>query len=269
MKYLTFESKGSCIRESFLRKGCFKERSLLPVGAACVVANGIREMLAAMLQTGVEVRLFAPVIPDRRAWDTLLKGAVLLRARGSVGEAAIIARPDDAGTLVRATFGEIPQSADSASTIERGSMSVIEREVLQRLLRRLSGTLGSICGAQAQTAVVSLRRCDEVRYSTYFEVSIERPVMASLGIALVQDPSPEPQGALALEHLSEVQLPLRVHLSGGKISAARACELKAGDVLPLDDEMVTALWLGSKELARGSCGASDNRYAFSIHEVAA
>lgn len=261
---LEFDNSTDFYAGKRLRHVRFRDRSLLPVSAACVVANGVREVLASVLGVGVDVRLFAPVIPDRNAWAAILEEAIVLRARGSLGEAAIVVRPEDARALLGAAFGEIPQGACV--------MSAIEREVLQRLLQRLSGTLASICGTQVETMIALPEKRDlvsAISYAAYFEVAIERPLVASLGVALVRDPSPEPHGAVAFEDLREVRLPLRVRMDAGKFPAARICELAAGDVLPLSDGMVSALLSGAREIARGQCGMNDNHYAFSIHDVAA
>jgi flagellar motor switch protein FliM len=257
MKCLEFERSGVIVAGRYVRRARFWERSSLPIAAACVVANGMRETLASLLLVPVEVRLFEPVIPNASAWNDILRDAMFFHVQGSLTEAAIVLRPQDARTLACAAFGE------QIST-ER-SLSPIEGEVIQRLLRLLAGTLTSVCGSPNTAPTVS-PMLHQTPYMTYFELSLEQPVVAHIGVALARDPSPEPHGAVAIEDLRGVYIEARARLVGADISAQKILDLQPGHIIPLKSHVRTTLTIGERRFACGACGASDGHYALVIDE---
>jgi flagellar motor switch protein FliM len=106
-------------------------------------------------------------------------------------------------------------------------------------------------------------------YMTYFELSLERPVVARIGIALARDPSPEPHGAVAIEDLRGVRIEARARLVGADISAQTMRDLEPGHIIPLKSNVRSVLTIGKRGFARGTCGASDGHYALAIDESVA
>jgi len=126
-----------------VRQARFETRSSLPTSAACVVANGVRETLASVLGVAVSVRLFEPVIPDPAAWQAIAQHASLYRVRGSVAEAVIILRPNDAISLVAAVFGE-----PAGQTSNQRLLSPIELDVANRIASAIAANLSVVCGTR-------------------------------------------------------------------------------------------------------------------------
>ena len=255
MKHLAFDAPGSLRHGRRVRRARFVERSMLPVAAACVVANGMRETLASLLSTAVELRLFAPVMPARGAWRHVYEGARLYRVRGSLGEAALVVGADDALALAGLAFGEAPSRGRATSPIER--------EVLARIVRALAGTFGALVGAidgppreaEPEAAV----------FTTFFEVALERPVPLRLGIA-TREPVPTCAGGLRLADLADVHLDLTVRLAPGSIGPVRLGDLRPGACLPITTLAgpTAELCARSRAIARGTCGARNGRYALEV-----
>ncbi|MGB7048972.1 MAG: hypothetical protein WBD57_11665, partial [Candidatus Cybelea sp.] len=163
-----------------MRRWIATRRSSLPPSAACVVGNGVREALAALFAAPVELRVIEPSIPRASAWPTVLRDALLYRVRGSVADAVIVVRSEDAATLAAALFGERPSRANHP-------LSPFERDVLDRTIGSLAAHLGSVCGTRESLGAERIDRIE--RLVTYFELSLLEPVVARIGIALTQDPS--------------------------------------------------------------------------------
>ena len=89
MRFLSFSER----TEERTREIAWERRSLLPLSAAALVAANVRERLQGALGT-VEVRLFAPRIPDEAGWTTLRTGSRIDGVRGALGAAAFVTRPD-------------------------------------------------------------------------------------------------------------------------------------------------------------------------------
>ena len=243
-----------------IRKAAFGPRSGLPPSAACVVANGVRETLTSILSSPVEMRLFEPSVPPLPAWPAIVKGAVLYRVRGSIADAAIVLRCADALSLVAALFGE------GFAHHER-ELSPIERDVLDRTVNAIAAHLGSVCGTRENRCVERIGAIEG--YATYFELLIEEPVAARIGIALSRDPSPEPQRRIEIGHLGSVSLTARATLDLGRIPSRAVAELRPGSVLTFrpHDLQRCALRMHGRSLARGGCGVRNGRYAFHVEAV--
>ncbi len=256
MKSLGFPPSGRRLKEAR-----FETRSSLPISAACVVANGVRETLSSLLGVAVAMRLFAPLIPAPQAWRAILCNARLYRVRGEVADAAIVLRACDAGALASALFGESP-----AAPVERG-LSPIECDVLDRLVAGIATNFSAVCGTRDGRAIERAAAIDG--FVTYFELSVEEPVRARIGIALSRDPSPETRGCLEAAHLSAVELPVRATLDLGTTQAEAITRLTVGATMPIDP---TAFQRGEltahgRRIARGSGGARNGRFAFFVDAV--
>ncbi|MGA8534785.1 MAG: FliM/FliN family flagellar motor switch protein [Candidatus Tumulicola sp.] len=245
-----------------IRDARFEERSSLPVSAACVVAAGVRETLAALLGVAVAVRLLEPVIPTPEAWAAIARGAMLYRFHGSVADAIIVLRPRDAGALAAAAFGE----PAAASTPER-ELSPLEREVLDRAVSAVAGTLNAVCGARERDVLERVQTIGA--FVTYFEVVLEQSVDARIGIAVSRDPAPEPHGRLEIGDLGDICVAPVVSLDMTAIEAGALAQLKIGALLaiPLASGFRGRLHVGGRTLARGTCGTYDGRYALAVESV--
>lgn len=240
-----------------VRKWVVTRRSSLPVSAACVVANGIRESLAALFAAPVELHVFEPSIPRLCAWPMLLRDALLYRIRGSVADAVVVLRPDDAAALAAALFGEPSSRANRP-------LSPFERDVLDRTIGMLAAHLGSVCGTRESLGAERVDRIE--RLATYFELSLLEPVVARIGIALTRDPSPQPQTRIEAAHLAEIPIATCVRFALGPVWGRAIAALAAGATLPVSpDELhrCTLVAFG-RALARGTCGFAGGRRALRV-----
>ena len=258
MTVLEFERHTESVNGRRVRRARFGRRSSLPVSAACVVANGVRETLSALLATPVSLRLLEPVIPDAQAWQALAAGAQLFGVRGPVCEAAFVVRAPDASALAGSVFGE---PADGTR-----KLSAVEQEVLVRALRGIAGCLTSVCGRELSP----LERILDIRgYVTYFELLIERPVSARIGIALSRDPAARGTATLRIEDLLDVEVEVSVQFACGTLPAAAFLDLRPGSDVPMKTRVGEPglLKAGGAILARGECGAMGGRNAMIVTAV--
>ena len=245
-----------------IRKPVFRPRSALPSSAACIVANGVRETLTSIFSSPVEMRVFEPSIPAPPAWPAIVKDAVLYRVRGSIADAAIVLRSADALSLVAALFGE--------GSVHRGrELSPIERDVLDRTVNAIAAHLVSVCGTRESRCVERIGTIEG--YSTYFELLVEEPVAARIGVALSRDPSPEPRGCVEIGHLAAVPIATRVTLDLGRIPSGAVADLRPGSVLTLRpyDLQRCSLLAHGRSVARGACGVRNGHYALHVETVGA
>ena len=255
MTVLGFEQRSESINGRRIRRARFERRSSLPVSAACLVANSVRETLGALLATSVHLRLLEPVIPDAHAWQAIAAGAQLFAVRGPVCDAAFVLRPQDALALAGSAFGE---SADAMRPL-----SALEQEVLVRALRGVAGSLAPVCGRELSP----LERILDIRgFVTYFELLIERPAAARIGVALSRDPVARGAAMLRIEDLLDVELEVRVQFASGMLPAAAFLDLRSGSNVPMKTRVGEPglLKAGGAVLARGECGATGERNAMII-----
>lgn len=245
MKHLVFSGAER------VRPAEFVERSLLPVSAACIVANAIRERLATLSRAEVDLRLWPPAIPRADAWDAILRDARVYVIRGARADAAIVLRPHDANALAALLFGE-----SEASPAER-ALSPIESEITRRAVAALASSLAAVCG---ETRVEESSGIDAV---TYFELHVLAPVAFCIGIALSREPQAgvarkvQGEAILAALFTVSVELPLRL------LRAEQIAGLKFGDVLEADSPRAT-LRANGEIYARGACGVSGDRFAMRL-----
>jgi hypothetical protein len=242
-----------------VRSARFEQRSALPVSAACLVASAMRETLAALLGLPVDLRLFEAAIPSPQAWSAIACGALLYRVRGTIADGAIVLRPSDASVLAAAAFGETFEDVK----VER-ELSPIERDLLDRVVSAIVGSLAPVCGKREPEAIE--RAAEIAGFVTYFEVALERPVEARIGVALSRDPAPEPHGSLALEYLADLEVPLTAHLELGTLEAAAVAALAAGAFVPITSSSLFhgSLEIGGRTIAHGTCGMRAGRYAIAL-----
>lgn len=265
MKSLGFappENRAGATIGKRVRRVRFESRSDLPVSAACVVANGVRETLWALLGAPVTLRLFEPSIPSQQAWAAILRRARLYRARGSVADATIVLRAVDAIALAAILFGEV-----AAAPVPERALSPIECDVIDRMAGAIASNLGAVCGV-AEGAGVECVAAIGSRV-TYFELLLVAPVRARIGIALSRDPSPEPRGCLEAGHLSRVPLRAQVSIDLGRAEAASVARLRVGEIVPIDSANFhgCSLMASGRRIARGSCGVRHGRYALTVQAI--
>ncbi len=257
MKTLAFEPDAYAVHGRRVRAGRFVERSLLPVSAACLVANGVREALAGAIACDVEVRLLAPVVPSSSAWRAIADRSTIVVVHGASGDAALVLHEIDAAKLAAAVFGETVVSARE--------LSHIERRVVERLVTVLAGALSPVCGVTAAAAGPGDGAL-LAGFAVYFEVLVEQPVSARIGIALAADAAPARGPSLQIEDLLPCELELRVRSEAPPISIAELAALELGSVVPMTGTTAFAgsLLLAGREIARGECGVLGPRFAFAL-----
>ncbi len=240
-----------CVRE--MR---FERRSFLPPSAACVVANGVRETLASLLSTPVTMRLCEPTVPDARAWDAIARDAILYRVSGSVADAAVVLRAADALALASAAFGEAFDGSSDARTL-----SPIEREVVERAVKAVAANLCAICGARDS---FPLERVATIGgFVSFFEMLLQKPVEARIGVALSRDPAPECRGSLEFPHLQGVRVTAVASVDLGTNGAPALAWLREGAIVPIRaaDLHRCSLTLAGRRVAGGTCGVNNGRLA--------
>lgn len=241
-----------------LKRARFEARSALPISAACVVANGVRETLSSLLGVPVAMRLFAPSIPSAQAWQAILEDARLYRVRGNVADAAIVLRAADANGLAGALFGE------SGSGAAQRSLSPIECDVLDRMVGSIAANLGAVCGPRNGHAVERVPGISG--FVTYFEFAVDEPVGARIGVALSRDPSNEARGSLEIGHLARITVRTLATIELGNAQAAAVARLAVGAMLPIDAAALHRCRLAThgQRLAHGSAGVLNGHYAFRV-----
>ena len=256
MKTLGFARTGEVIAGKRVRPLVFEERSLLPLSAACVVANGVRETLSALFAEAVAIKLYEPVVPSSVAWNAITCDATIHHVRGPNVEAAVIVRMPDASILAAAAFGE----RDGRPS----SLSALERTVIDRTVRAVAVHFAPLCG-QGNYEIASGAAGDLAGYATFFELQIDRPVLARIGIALRSDPIPEARPGLVLEDLTDLGMDLAVEVDIGRLSAAQAGALEVGAFLPFArGPLRGSLRIAGRTLASGECGVCGAQYALAI-----
>ncbi len=244
-----------------VRRIVFGARSALPTSAACVVANGVRETLARLLGVPVEVGLSEPAIPGADAWPEIVREAILYRIAGAVADAAIVLRRRDALALTGALFGELDEDRQPRA------LSPIENDVLDRTVSAMAAHLGAVCGARESHPVERVESLG--RFTTYFEMFIESPLAARVGVALSRDPQPAPQRRFEIGHLADVPLQLRASMELGLLRGGEVAALQPGTLLPIGLWRLQrcALHFAGRPIVRGGCGVRNGHYAFTVAPV--
>ncbi|HTX55912.1 MAG TPA: hypothetical protein VMD47_02320 [Candidatus Acidoferrales bacterium] len=229
---------------------------MLPLSAACLVASAVRETLTGLFGEAVSLRLFEPVIPTPEAWRAIAADATIYRVRSSSADAAIIVRPRDAAVLAAAAFGE----CDARSDV----LSVLERTVLERTVRAIAAQFAPLCGAGTLETTIQSDR-DVAGFVTFFELSIDGPARARIGVALSRDPVPEAKPEITIEDLFGLPVELAVRIDAGVHPAAVLGSLEPGDVLWLPGGTPRGtLRAAGRPLAAGECGVHGRYYALAL-----
>jgi len=239
-----------------VREARFVRRSGLPLSAACLVANGVREHLSSSLGRAFETSVIDPVVLDQRAARALFSGATVYRVRGRLCDAFTVLRSDDALRLAALAFGETERA--------EGEMSPVERLTLDRLLALLPPLCVPLCGEVRSVATETPERAS-AESAAYFEVRLS-PVAVAFGFAMSIDPSEVAVPALALEDLRDLEMECTVECARGTIDVDALARLSAGETLALQTPLGGGgtLCVSGVPIAYGTCGARGERAAFAI-----
>lgn len=250
MKTLVFNGSKSRSGHRTIRAGSFQARSHLPLAAATLVANAMREQLAALLRCEVAVRLCEPCVPEPQAWPILLASSRSVLVRGPITDVALVLREEDAHGFITAAFG--------ADILAQGPPSLIEGRVIDRLLEALAGTLGPIVGPRFVTH--ALKEPGQRVFAAYFEVLIEAPMQARVGVAIVHDPPPPVRGCVEPAAMDPIEIEVSAVFACGEHPAAQVVELTIGDVITIEDSTIYLRAQGAL-LGHGECGVSAGKFA--------
>jgi len=241
---------GRIVRPSF-----FKARSTLPLSAACLVANGVREQLSRLLAAELDVDLIEAVIPDADERRILVDGATIFRVRGRLCDAFVIVRTADARRLVALAFGE-------GERPERDPLSDIECATLDRIASGLVPLCNTLCGTLGPTVRESSERaaCD---LASYFEVRTTGVLRIAIGFALSRDPPEEIGERMSLADLEDVELEGAVEFGRGALGVPAFSRLAAGATIVLDTQLGApgSLRFGDVTFAQATCGHKHGRSA--------
>jgi hypothetical protein len=243
--------------EPSLRRAAFEERSWLPLSAACLVAANVRETLGALLGMPLQTRLLEPAIPRDDGWREIERDATIHRVRGSVSDAAIVLRLRDATAIAAVAFGERAAPGEPLRPL-----SPLERDVLDRIVASIAGALVPVSGPYERD---SLERISSMfGFRSYFEIAIDPPVEARIGIALSRDVPPEPAGSLSVEALLGIELRLDAIADLAHMPARAVVSLHAGDMFALRGWNATRLTIAGRTIGTGPAGIRNERYALSL-----
>jgi hypothetical protein len=241
-----------------IREISFVRRSTLPLSAACLVANGVREALSRLLASELDVDLTEPAMPAADERRVLTSNATILRVRGRLCDGFVIVRPADARRLVALAFGEEERP-------DRDALSEIERTTLERIVAALVPLCNTLCGTLGPVGPESSERaaCD---LATYFEVRTTGRLRVAFGFALTCDPAEETGERLTLADLAEVELEGTVEFARGELGVPAFSRLAEGVTIALDTALGTPgmLSFGGVAFARGTCGIANGRSAISF-----
>ena len=246
-----------------VRRMRFVPRASIPVEAACVVANGIRETLRELFGETCELVLGEPAALDATAWALLARDALLFLTRGRQTDVVLVLPQRDARRLVLRAFGE-------GDALPDGACSALELHALERIAARCAAAFDPLC-AERRAGSRAVRAHDVPACAAYFDLRVHAPVALTLGIGIVRDlPDPGPSGALPAFVLDSVAVEARAVFAEGTIDAAAFVGLKAGDVVRLGTKVgaPASLNLGGRRLATGVPGVVASRTAFLVHDVA-
>ena len=252
---LAFESPRLLADGRVTRECAFSPRSTLPLSAACLVANGVREHLSRALGTELDVDLVAPVVPGSRERRILTDDALVYRVRGRICDGFVVVRAADARALAAAAFGEPERPpTDALSEIERATVDRIARGLVP-LCATLCGTLGPVVPESNERAA-----CDVV---TYFEVRTTGGPRFAIGFGLTRDPAEEIEERIELADLVDVEIEGRVEFARGVLGIPAFGRLAPGATIAFDTALGTPgrLHFGDVVFGRGACGTRNGRGA--------
>jgi hypothetical protein len=240
----------------------FVPRASIPLEAACVVANGIRETLRELLGE-CDLVLGEPAALGPQAWALLARDSLLFLTRGRLTDVVIVLPQRDARRLVLRAFGEGDELPD-------GACSALELHALERIAARCAGAFEPLFRGRGE-APRAVRGSEVPACAAYFDVRVRAPLALTLGIGVVRElPDPDPTAMLARSTLDALTVDLRAVFAEGILDAAGFVELRPGSVVKLETKVgaPASLNLGAGRLATGAAGVVGSHTAFLVHDVA-
>lgn len=244
-----------------VRRARFVGRPNVPLDAACVVANGVREALRPLIGE-VALTIGEPVAVEAPAWRGLVRDAFAFVAPGRVTDVIFTIGRRDARTLVQAAFGETGGGHD-------GLWSPLEGGALERIVGRCAAAALALCGERKGPVRAVVK--DEIPpFVAFFDVRIAAPVALTVGIGMTRDlPAPVPVAALGSAALGHVKAGVRVVLGRGFVPASSFLGLRVGDRVPLVTKVdgEGELNVAGQRIALGRCGVVHGHAAFEIRSI--
>jgi flagellar motor switch/type III secretory pathway protein FliN len=242
-----------------VRRARFVARPNLPVDAACVVANGVREALRGLLGEACALTIGEPVALDAATWRGLIGDALLFATPGRATDVVFVLAARDARRLVRAAFGE-----DAAA--EDGTWSALEAGAIERIVARCAIACDALCvERRGPTSVVDAARVSPS--AAYFDVRVSAPLALTIGVGIVRDlPEAPPVATLGPRVLEGLAFELHAVLGRAELSLPRLLDLRVGSVVALRTQVEGAgeLNLAGQRIAIGTCGVRAGRTAFEV-----
>jgi hypothetical protein len=245
-----------------VRRARFVLRPSLPVDAACVVANGVREALRTLLGEACTVTIGEPVALDAAAWRSLAPGALLFATPGRATDVVFVLAARDARRLVAAAFGE-------ETTAEDGSWSALEAGAIERIVARCANACEALC-VERRGPTCSVDAARVSRPVAYFDVRVSAPVALTLGVGILRDlPEAPPLTTVTPAALAGISVDVRVILGRGMLPVPRLLELQPGSLVRLGTKVDGAgeLNVAGQGIAFGTCGLRHGRTAFEVRSV--
>ncbi|MBV9439667.1 MAG: FliM/FliN family flagellar motor switch protein [Candidatus Eremiobacteraeota bacterium] len=245
-----------------VRPARFVARPSIPLEAACVVANAIRQTLRELLARPCDLVLGEPAALDAHRWSALVRDAHAFLTRGRQTDVVLVVPRADARRLVLQAFGEGDDLPDAAC-------STLELHALERIAARCAGTFEVLCaerrGAPQAVSGTAIPQC-----VAYFDLRVRAPLGISLGVGIVRDlPDPGPGPTLPRAVLDDVAIELRAVFAEGTIEGRDLLALQPGDVVPLDTALDGPAMLNAGDacIARGSAGIAGGNRAFLVERA--
>lgn len=254
---LAFGNRDAC----GVRAARFVPRSSIPLSAACMVANGIRETLRE-LWGECDVRLGEPAAIDADAWHELARDAHCFLTRGRQTDIVLTLSSADARALVLRAFGE-------GAPIGEGACSALELHAIERIAARCAAAFDPLC-AERHGPSRAVQSSELPTCVAFCDVRVHVPIPITLGIGIVRDlPDPGPSGTLAPGALAGVSVDVWAEVATGTIEAGRLLALRVGDVVRMDTKVGSSASLNvdSQRIARGACGVLAAYHAFQVHDT--
>lgn len=245
----------------------FWPRSSIPLEAACVVANGLRETLRELFGETCELVVGEPCAVGTDAWRVLAHDAFLFLTRGRQTDIVLVIPRGDARRLVLAAFGESAPAPQPNEPLDR-DCSALELHAIERIAARCAPAFDSLC-AERHSPSRPVAHAEVPRCAAYFDVRVHAPTSFVLGVAIVRAlPDPGPASGLRAGALDAVPLPLRVVFAAGHVDAGTFLRWRTGDVVALDTAIGSAarLEVGGRAFACGAPGASGSRAALLLDD---
>ena len=249
-----------------VRRARFVPCANLPVDAACVVANGVREALRTLLGESCSVTLGEPVALDAPAWRAIAGDALLFATPGRATDVIFVLTHRDARRLVHAAFGE---DAAAETTSADGVWTALESGAIERIVARCATACDALCvERRGPTSHVDAARAP--RSVAYFDVRVAAPVALTIGVGIVRElPAAAPVGAVRPEMLESLRVEIRAVLGRAIVSTPGLLALQIGTFVPISTKVAGEgeLNLAGQRFAFGTCGVRNGRAAFEVGSV--